>query len=666
MSQVPTSQVDSQAELPFRRSLAMVNQLQRRGHSWSGYERNCCFLNTGGGRFANISAVSGFDYLDDSRAIGVVDWDHDGDLDLWVTNRTGPRVRLLRNSAVSRHHWLALRFQGTASNRDAIGTRVEVRSRDLTGGPLVKTLRAGAGYLAQSSKWMHFGLGSAAGDVDIHIRWPSGKLERIAGLSPNQRYLIVEGSGRAVSRPGVLVEPLAKQPKTEPDTDQPARALMPLPVPLPRLPYESWDGTSRRSVQPGSPVLLNLWASWCQPCQTELQQWAQRKEALDSLGVRVVAVSVDGLESDDRTGIDSAKAIVDQIPFPHQSGVATRELVTKIEVLQLHLFDSQRPLPIPCSLLIDENGALGAFYHGPVDVEQIVQDAASLRSDRATRINHAMPFAGRWRAKLSKTNVKAIASVYRKAGFEEDAVTIYQAALRSRPNDAELHQSLAEIFARHGSIQLAMRHYERAKEFNPTDANTWTRLGLLKLRADAPDEAIQLLRQATELDPAQGDAYFHFGKYFLDRGNAKDSAVYFAKALKVRPRRVEALINLALAEESLGNYSRAIARLERVLEIDPGATYAKNNLAWILATCAEAEFRDSKRALLLATEACQATEYRDADTLDTLAAACAASGDFDSAVRWQKRCIQIAPETRRPDLQTRLKRYTTRKPFWAK
>ena len=50
----------------------------RDGRSWSGRERNCCFLNTADGKFSDISAVSGFDFIDDSRALAVGDWDGDG------------------------------------------------------------------------------------------------------------------------------------------------------------------------------------------------------------------------------------------------------------------------------------------------------------------------------------------------------------------------------------------------------------------------------------------------------------------------------------------------------------------------------------------------------------------------------------------------------------
>ncbi len=81
-----------------------------------------------GGRFANISAVSGLDFPDDGRAVALVDWDHDGDLDMWLSNRNAPRLRLMRNDTPTGNHYLALRLvgNGTTTNRDAIGARVEV------------------------------------------------------------------------------------------------------------------------------------------------------------------------------------------------------------------------------------------------------------------------------------------------------------------------------------------------------------------------------------------------------------------------------------------------------------------------------------------------------------------------------------------------------------
>ncbi|MCA9270271.1 MAG: hypothetical protein KDA41_17440, partial [Planctomycetales bacterium] len=117
----------------------------RQGDSWSGHERNCAFLNLGGDTpLANVSHVTGVDFADDARGLAATDWDQDGDLDLWITNRTEPAVRFLRNNTSG--NWLAVRLKGVDCNRDAIGARVELRLRP-SGIVLLRTLRAGDAFL---------------------------------------------------------------------------------------------------------------------------------------------------------------------------------------------------------------------------------------------------------------------------------------------------------------------------------------------------------------------------------------------------------------------------------------------------------------------------------------------------------------------------------------
>ena len=174
------------------------------GRSFSGNERNCVFLNTGEataakGRFANVSAVSGLDFPDDARAVALVDWDHDGDEDLWISNRNAPRLRLMRNDSPRTNHFLSLRLEGDGktTNRDAIGARVEVIiAKTAAGQPRsIKTLRAGEGFLAQSSKWLSFGLGGAEVIEKVIVRWPGGKLEEFLGLEVDHRYHLAQGTG---------------------------------------------------------------------------------------------------------------------------------------------------------------------------------------------------------------------------------------------------------------------------------------------------------------------------------------------------------------------------------------------------------------------------------------------------------------------------------------
>jgi hypothetical protein len=105
-------------ESAYRRHLKRLNGLVSDGGSLSGHERNCAFLNVEGGRFDTVSSVSGLDFDDDARSPVSIDWDRDGDLDLWVANRTAPQLRFLRNDTPGDNQFVALRLRGTKSNRD--------------------------------------------------------------------------------------------------------------------------------------------------------------------------------------------------------------------------------------------------------------------------------------------------------------------------------------------------------------------------------------------------------------------------------------------------------------------------------------------------------------------------------------------------------------------
>ena len=259
--------------------------LVRAGLSWSGKEQNRCFLNTRGGRFANVSPLSGLDFPDDGRGVAQVDWDMDGKLDLVFTNRTAPRVRILHNNAPGEFDFIAMRLQGTTSNRDAIGARVEVHLEGEST-PIIKTVRAGDAYASQSSKWIHVGLGKAATIREVIVKWPGGKPESFGPLAVNSRYALVEGGQTAKpwQRPGGNID-LAALPTPEVATEKRAlRTFLNYQAPLPRLSYRSFEGNTA-AIASEKPMLVVLWATWCPVCNVELMELARASDEIDDLGV---------------------------------------------------------------------------------------------------------------------------------------------------------------------------------------------------------------------------------------------------------------------------------------------------------------------------------------------------------------------------------------------
>ena len=155
-------------------------------------QRRLLLQNTGG-RFRDVSPLSGPGFAEEKVGRTVVsgDVDNDGDLDLLVTNN-GQSVDLLLNDGGNRRNALLLRLIGTESNRDAIGARLRVTSGSRT---QVREVTSGSSYLGQNDLRVHVGLGAATRVDSLEIRWPGGRTEVLQNLAANQRVVIREGVG---------------------------------------------------------------------------------------------------------------------------------------------------------------------------------------------------------------------------------------------------------------------------------------------------------------------------------------------------------------------------------------------------------------------------------------------------------------------------------------
>jgi enediyne biosynthesis protein E4 len=164
------------------------------------------FHNKGKSKFEEISPKLGraLQRAIVGRGAAYGDFDNDGDLDLLITANNGP-ARLLRNDNANQNDMLRLKLVGTASNRDGIGARVQLKSSK---GPrefgMVKT---GSSYLSQSELVLTFGLGKPEDDkiLSLEITWPSGQRQSMGDIKPNQFLTVQEGKGIVASQPIMFV-----------------------------------------------------------------------------------------------------------------------------------------------------------------------------------------------------------------------------------------------------------------------------------------------------------------------------------------------------------------------------------------------------------------------------------------------------------------------------
>ncbi len=119
------------------------------------------------------------------------DYDNDGDLDLLMSTNDGPAV-LWENQLKSGNRFLRVKTVGTSSNRDGIGARVTVQ---LASGRMWRRVKSGSSYCSQSELPVTFGLGRSDKILSLEVLWPSGTVDKLTNLAPDQRIVIREGEG---------------------------------------------------------------------------------------------------------------------------------------------------------------------------------------------------------------------------------------------------------------------------------------------------------------------------------------------------------------------------------------------------------------------------------------------------------------------------------------
>ncbi len=154
------------------------------------------------------------------------------------------------------------------------------------------------------------------------------------------------------------------------------------------------------------------------------------------------------------------------------------------------------------------------------------------------------------------------------------------------------------------------------------------------------------------------------------RDNAK-AVADFTEALRLDPKIEMVHYRRGQAYNALKEYAKAAADFTVALERDPDYPNLLCAYAWQLATCPDAKFRDGKKALELARKANETFKWQVADQVETLAAANAENGQFEEAVKWQKKAIELfaAKAKAHPEddkaMWQRLRQYEAGKPYRA-
>ena len=457
------------------------------GRSFSGNERNCFFINLGNGKFADISGLSGLDFPDDGRAISVTDWDNDGDLDLWITNRNAPRLRLMRNDTKEVNSFISLRLSGNGKtvNKDAIGARIEIINGNDSGKfKQIKTLRAGQGFLSQSSKWIQFALNETIESINIKISWPDGTVNKIEDVLPNKKYIIRQENPTAEE---VKLESEKNSLVSSPGLRTPPSQVARIPaITLFKGPTINLrkNGIEKQKNKNKTHQLINLWATWCAPCLQEMAHFRDHKKRLIDNEVELIAVNVDELDSQN----DNSKKpsdVIKKMNFPFPSISANKQLMEILQRIHDQSVGLNEPLPIPSSFLIDPNGDVSVIYKGPVNVEQIIKDLRLSSEGFITRVKAAAKLEGSLikNAKATRRLLEHEASIHRRhainwysLGDLRGAINHFEKANKLVPDSKQLSSQLASVYFafatqmdRQQMKETAINHYRKGLVIDPSN-----------------------------------------------------------------------------------------------------------------------------------------------------------------------------------------------------
>jgi len=166
---------------------------------WRPYaERNQLFAGTAEGRFRDVSLDSPMLTNPPGvyRGMAWGDLDGDGGVDLVVTSIDGP-IKILRNVAPKRGHWLGIRAYDPALKRDAYGAVVTISMADKS---RVGMVNPGQSYCSSGDSRVHFGLGDSDHVGSIRVAWPDGAVEEFLGGKADRYVTLKRGEGKPITR----------------------------------------------------------------------------------------------------------------------------------------------------------------------------------------------------------------------------------------------------------------------------------------------------------------------------------------------------------------------------------------------------------------------------------------------------------------------------------
>lgn len=593
---VANSPLAAKASPAYERGWNAINELIRSDGTWAGYERNVFYANNRDGTFSDISGVAGLDFIEDSRAFGLADFDHDGRLEIVLKNRNAPRLRLLSNEMENLGDVIAVSLRGTKGNRDAIGAVVTVEAGKLR---QTKTLQAGSGFLTQHAKGLTFGLGRNSGKVRLAVRWPSGTTQTFENLPPNQRVRIEEGRETFHAEPfapwkpappviyDVLSNPSSRDRRETWLIDLVAAPEFTLPD------FEDRKQTLKGLL--GHPALLTFWDADCpESCE-------QQTRVQDSLmEFQQASWGVLAISPGDEASAAKARAFVREKRLTFPQLIADADVLAVYDLVFRYLLDRHADMAPPASFLLDEQGRIIKAYQGLWAAETFLKDWESRPRNVEERLRRSRPFEGTYYGSALRRNFFTYGVAFFNRGYTDQALGAFEQALAAKPDDADAYYNIGTLYLRKKMYAEARSNLERAVKLKPEYPNAWNNLGMISAEEGKPDEAIEDFKRAIEQSSGDAISRSNLGYLYVRLSRTKEAEAVLLQAVELAPNDPDVVYSLGMLYAGQNDSTRASKYLERAVELRHTFPNALNNLGVLRVRAgdsdgAEREFKECIR-----------------------------------------------------------------------
>ena len=362
--------------------------------------------------------------------------------------------------------------------------------------------------------------------------------------------------------------------------------------------------------------MVNLWATWCRPCLEEIKEWVQREREFKAAGIQVVLVNVDEATEGQAAETVDVERLLDQLRVPFTRAVATPALLDTLDLVQQLLTERRRSMPVPTSFLIDREGRLAVVYKGATTATELLRDVKDLSARDDQHRDLAVAFPGRWYTAPFPPDLLSVPRTYLELAQPGLALDYLLQHVRATPKDSSDAENLDQ---RLSPENLADLYFSVATQLQ--------QLG----QSDRAEEALEAV-------------------------------------VAVQPNHLKARAALAIMYQEEGRVVDAVEQYRALFRRNPTDLTLANNLAWLLATTPDNAARNALEAVKLAETANQSAGGKQPFILDTLAAAYAAAGRFEDAVRTAQNAVTLLTQAGRPAdaerIRKRLQLYEQGKPWY--